>query len=645
MKKKLLVLNLLSLLSYYSYSQSVGIGTATPNPSAALDITSTNKGLLIPRMSLNSINAIVSPAKGLFVFDSVTNQLMVNIGSAVASNWQAVAGNGAWSLTGNNNINPAVQFVGTTDNQPILFRINNIKAGELNSSGNIFWGLRAGQSNTAGFSNVAIGTDALKLDIGGANLVAIGDSALFNNGKDNPVPGALGVSNTAIGSKALFTNTIGNSNTATGTFSLFSNTIGSDNSAYGTGSLFFNTSGGQNTAIGAGSLSGNTTGNDNTATGTGSLHTNTTGNFNSAFGSLALNVNGTGDANVAVGYATLTFNSSGDSNTAVGQRALLFNTTGGHNTGIGSSALFSNTIGLANTAVGNESLYSNLAGSNNTALGNLSLNANIAGSANTAVGGESLINNSIGINNAAIGFRSLFANTNGINNTALGSGSLLANSIGIQNTAVGTFSLLTNVGGNSNTAIGFFADVSTANLTNATAIGEGAIVNASNKIRLGNSAVTVIEGQVPFTTPSDGRFKYQVKEDVKGLDFIMQLRPVTYQFDVKRFDEQQNHFSDVRAASFIKQASYDEASAIRRTGFIAQEVEKAATVSGYDFSGIIRPKADQDHYGLTYESFVVPLVKAVQEQQKIISAQQHTLDALKKQNADLQKRVLNLEIK
>src|SRR5215212_2358739 len=155
-------------------------------------------------MSLNSINAIVSPAKGLFVYDSVANQLMVNVGSAVAPNWQAVAnGNssGAWSLIGNNNINPANQFLGTTDNQPLRFRINNIKAGELNSSGNIFWGLRAGQSNTSGFSNVAIGTDALKFDVTGANLVAIGDSALFNNGKDNPIPGAVGIANIAIGSK------------------------------------------------------------------------------------------------------------------------------------------------------------------------------------------------------------------------------------------------------------------------------------------------------------------------------------------------------------------------------------------------------------------------------------------------------------
>ena len=71
-------------------------------------------------------------------------------------------------------------------------------------------------------------------------------------------------------------------------------------------------------------------------------------------------------------------------------------------------------------------------------------------------------------------------------------------------------------------------------------------------------------------------------------------------------------------------ASYNEASAIRRTGFIAQEVEKEANESGYNFSGIIKLQSEREHYGLSYESFVVPLVKAVQEQQILIQQQQVT---------------------
>src|SRR5262249_41570292 len=153
--------------------------------------------------------------------------------------------------------------------------------------------------------------------------------------------------------------------------------------------------------------------------------------------------------------------------------------------------------------------------------------------------------------------------------------------------------LSNNISGAANTAIGANADVSSGVLTNATAIGAGAIVNASNKVRIGNGAVTVIEGQVPFTTPSDGRFKFKIQEDVRGLDFILQLRPVTYQFDVKRFDEQLN-------GSIKSTAGYDAAESIRRSGFIAQEVEKAADATGYDFSGIIKPQSAKDHYSLSY---------------------------------------------
>lgn len=57
--------------------QSVGIGTTTPNASAQLDIVSTNKGILIPRMTAAQRSAIVSPANGLMVYETTTNSLWV----------------------------------------------------------------------------------------------------------------------------------------------------------------------------------------------------------------------------------------------------------------------------------------------------------------------------------------------------------------------------------------------------------------------------------------------------------------------------------------------------------------------------------------------------------------------------------------
>lgn len=256
----------------------------------------------------------------------------------------------------------------------------------------------------------------------------------------------------------------------------------------------------------------------------------------------------------------------------------------------------------------------------------------VAGIDNTAFGSGALSANTSGLHNVAVGAGAISRSVTGINNTAVGQNAMILTTGGVNDVAIGTGALFHNGNGSQNTAIGAGADVTSDSLTNATAIGAGAFVNASNKVRIGNSFVTVIEGQVPFTNPSDGRFKYQVREDVKGLDFILQLRPVTYQFDVKRFDEQggnPNGAREARQVSNVIQAAYKEAAAIRRSGFIAQEVEKAADVSGYDFSGIIRPKTEQEHYSLSYESFVVPLVKGMQEQQRIILEQRKDIRELR----------------
>ena len=65
--------------------------------------------------------------------------------------------------------------------------------------------------------------------------------------------------------------------------------------------------------------------------------------------------------------------------------------------------------------------------------------------------------------------------------------------------------------------------MSAGNLTNATAIGAEAIVNASNKIRLGNTSVTVIEGQVAFTAVSD-KTKKENFQPVDGEEVLGKIR-------------------------------------------------------------------------------------------------------------------------
>ncbi|MCB0709945.1 MAG: tail fiber domain-containing protein, partial [Chitinophagaceae bacterium] len=154
--------------------------------------------------------------------------------------------------------------------------------------------------------------------------------------------------------------------------------------------------------------------------------------------------------------------------------------------------------------------------------------------------------------------------------------------------------------------------------------------------------VTVIEGQVAWSFPSDARFKYNIKADVPGLDFIKQLKPVTYYFDA---DKLANYTktgvltnSDAHTASFTGTPQL-------HTGFLAQDVEKVANSLGYDFDGIHKPANDHDHYSLSYSQFIMPLVKAVQQQQKMIEEQKQTNLNQQKIIEEMQKEIQLLKEK
>jgi hypothetical protein len=99
---------------------------------------------------------------------------------------------------------------------------------------------------------------------------------------------------------------------------------------------------------------------------------------------------------------------------------------------------------------------------------------------------------------------------------------------------------------------------------------------------------------------------------------------LTYTLDVSGIDSRLNKNKQPlkgEAAKTAQQPSVEEQKAkaekakVVYTGFVAQEVEEAAKALNYDFSGVDKPKGKEDFYGLRYGDFVVPLVKAVQEQQ------------------------------
>ncbi len=308
---------------------------------------------------------------------------------------------------------------------------------------------------------------------------------------------------------------------------------------------------------------------------------------------------------------------TGGQNVAIGTSALSGSTSGGSNTAVGSSSMLLNETGAQNCAFGQSALLFNRSGGNNVAVGYFSLRSN-QNSDSTAVGTNALQSNFEGQQNTAIGSQSLPLNTSGSSNTCVGYQALQNDVSGNQNTAIGAKSLTVNISGSSITCVGYGADVSVDGLTNASAFGNGAIATASNQIIIGNSDVITIGGFANWSNFSDGRYKTHVQENVPGLDFIKKLRPVTYQLDKQKVAEQ----------GYAQTKSTNQGQVIK-TGLLAQEVEQAALGIGYDFDGVVKPQNEHDHYRLSYSSFVVPLIKAVQEQQREIEALKREIEFLK----------------
>ncbi|HPG12682.1 MAG TPA: hypothetical protein PLU37_14210, partial [Chitinophagaceae bacterium] len=90
--KKIFLLLSISGLTVISKAQSVGIGTTTPNSKAALDISSTTQGVLIPRMTTTERNAILFPPDGLLIFNTTTKMLNQRQDGV----WKAMINNYSW---------------------------------------------------------------------------------------------------------------------------------------------------------------------------------------------------------------------------------------------------------------------------------------------------------------------------------------------------------------------------------------------------------------------------------------------------------------------------------------------------------------------------------------------------------------------
>ncbi len=282
---------------------------------------------------------------------------------------------------------------------------------------------------------------------------------------------------------------------------------------------------------------------------------------------------------------------------------------GNQNTGLGGGALATNTNARGNTALGND------------ALGALSF----------ANGGVDWITANTAIGVGALASNQPTSDTNGRDNTAVGWLALGNNTTGLVNTAVGVFALVSSVTGSSNTGLGNYAGArsgsitgyvgapvtlvpsqtgdfntflgitgATAEVSNCTAVGMDAYCDATNQVRLGNFFVNSIGGKVAWSTLSDGRAKWDVRDLDQGLPLVLALKPVSYRY------KGGNGRADM--------------------GFVAQDVE-ALLGDGYN---VVDPGGDADRtLSLRYTELIAPLVKAVQEQQAQIEALREEVRALR----------------
>lgn len=185
----------------------------------------------------------------------------------------------AWSLKGNEGTNDGVNFIGTTDDEAFIIKVNNEQSGKIGTSthgANTFLGYQAGKSTTTGGSNIAIGYKTLDSNTEGER-------------------------NTSVGGDAMGSNTTGSDNTAIGYGTMLWNSVGESNTAIGRSAMYYNETGWYNTAVGANSLRSNEDGWSNTAVGFEALYSNTFGTNNTVLGTRAGFNNSLGSGNVFLG--------------------------------------------------------------------------------------------------------------------------------------------------------------------------------------------------------------------------------------------------------------------------------------------------------------------------------------------------------
>ena len=258
-------------------------------------------------------------------------------------------------------------------------------------------------------------------------------------------------------------------------------------------------------------------------------------------------------------------------------------------------------IGTENVALG-EGALSNVTvnGRYAVAIGHNAMSAAMDVQNNTAVGSDSLKIVTSGANNTALGQGTLTFNVSGDQNVAIGSSALYVNT-GSNNVAVGSGALGNGASHTNNTAVGQSAGSSaSAGCTNITCLGynaEPSTTSATNEITLGDSSVATLRCQVTsITALSDARDKKNIEDLKVGLDFIDDLKPVTFEWDTR--DGAKKDIKDV--------------------GFIAQDLDEVQQKHGIEDNLQLVLKANPDKLEASQGKLIPILVQAIKDLKKEI---------------------------
>ena len=385
-------------MTTFSAIAQIGIGTTSPNSSAILDINSTTKGFLIPRMTETERLGISAPAQGLLVYQTDGSIGLYHYDGTSWNTFGASFYSADGTLTGNRTVS-AGGFMLTLS--PRTTFTPSVSAASKMAIGTRFTPTLTAIAN----NDTLVGLD-INPTYSTGSLTGVARYGLRVEGVHIGRGSGSISTNTVVGLHGLINNTTGFEQTAIGASALRRNTEGTYNTAVGAGAMAWNTTGNTNTAIGYSSLVNLDGGHNNTAVGGSSGRSLTTGSGNTAIGVNAMYSNTTGTENVSVGNSSLFSVTSGSRNVGIGNSSLYSNTTGVDNVAMGVNALYSNT-GYYNIGIGRRALYYITTGERNTAIGN---NAGPSSTANgtitnsTAIGNEAVLtaSNTIQLGNSAV---------------------------------------------------------------------------------------------------------------------------------------------------------------------------------------------------------------------------------------------------